>query len=96
MLAIPAKLETVITEHANAQGITPIALLEQIFSPQSQEPDFDFDLERMENAIKGYETKELALKNGLMLPTGKTPEQLLAWLDTNIPAHLAKKAVVCE
>lgn len=90
MLAIPAKLETVITEHANAQGITPIALLEQIFSPQSQEPDFDFDLERMENAVAGLDTLENIEKNSIEVPKGlaKDKEAFRAWL-TNAKRGMA-------
>lgn len=53
-----------------------------------------FDIERMKQALKGCESKEEALKNGLMLPQGKNETELLAWLDENIPKHLASKGLV--
>lgn len=99
MIDIPPQLETVIIEMAKTQGISPTEFLTKAVQAQLNEPfgddfGYDFDLEQMQDRVKGYETPELALKNGLLLPTGKKPEELLAWLDINIPAHLAKQATV--
>lgn len=48
----------------------------------------------MKQVLKGCESKEEALKNGLMLPQGKNETELLAWLDENIPKNLASKGLV--
>lgn len=93
MIDIPPDIETMIIEIAKQQQISPIEFLIKAVQAQVDEP-FDYDLEQMQEHVKGYETPELALKNGLLLPTGKNPQELLAWLDINIPAHLAKQATV--
>lgn len=95
MIDIPPQLETAIIETAKMQGISPTEFLTKAVQAQIDQP-FDYDLKRMQERVKGYETADLALQNGLLLPTGKNPQALLAWLDVNIPKHLAKQAVVCE
>lgn len=95
MIDIPPQLETAIIETAKMQGISPTEFLTKAVQAQIDQP-FDYDFKRMQERVKGYETADLALQNGLLLPTGKNPQELLAWLDVNIPKHLAKQAVVCE
>lgn len=72
-----------LTQIANTDTI-PLS-----FDYKKNEPAI-FDIDRMKQAIQGVETEELALKNGLHLPQGKTPAELLEWLKTNIPTHLDK------
>lgn len=93
MINIPLDIETMIVEMAKTQGVSPTEFVIKAVQAQVDEP-FDYDLERMQACVKGYETPTSALKNGLLLPTGKNPQELLAWLDINIPAHLAKQATV--
>lgn len=88
IVEIPLYIEQIIKQQAEQQGITAEQLAEQTLTAQFA--PFGYDLERMKQAIKGCETEELALKNGLHLPQGKTPTELLAWLKTNIPQHLNK------
>lgn len=91
IIEIPQHIEQIIRQQAQQQGITAEQLAQQTLTAQfAKEPPFDFDIDRMKQAIKGCETEELALKNGLHLPQGKTPTELLAWLKTHIPQHLNK------
>lgn len=92
MIDLPPDIETMIVEIAKQQDISPTEFVIKAVQAQVDEP-FEYDLERMQERVKGYETPELALKNGLLLPTGKNPQELLAWLDSNTPTHLAKQAM---
>lgn len=67
MIDISPQLETMIVETAKAQGISPSAFLLKAVQAQRDVP-FDFDLERMQQRIDGYETQEQALKNGIEVP----------------------------
>lgn len=44
-----------------------------------------FDIERMKQAIKGCETKEDALKNGVVVPDFETIEELQYWTKHILP-----------
>lgn len=89
LVQIPLYIEQIIKEQAKQQGISAEQLAGQTLTAQFGK-ETAFDIDRMKQAIKGCETEELALKNGLHLPQAKTSSELLAWLKNNIPQHLDK------
>ena len=67
MIDIPPQLETVIIKKAEIYGISPAEFVLQ--AVKSYDDDIPlYDIDRMSERIKGYETKELALKNGRVVP----------------------------
>ena len=68
MIDIPPQLEMVIIERAKQHDLSPVSYLEQLFLTNDYDDEPLYDIDRMSERIKGYETKELALKNGRVVP----------------------------
>lgn len=54
------------------------------------EPVFNYDLVRMQSKMQGLENPNERLLHGIEIPNAESPEQLLAWLNENLPQHLHK------
>lgn len=86
LVEIPLYIEQIIKQQAEAQGITAEQLVGQTLTAQfAKETPFDFDIDRMKQAIQGYETEELALKNGIHVPDFDTLEELQYWTKHIMP-----------
>lgn len=84
MIDIPSQLEKVIVETAKIKGISPTEFLTKAVQAQIDEP-FDYDLERMQERVKGYETPDLALANGIEAPDFDTVEEIRYWRKNVLP-----------
>lgn len=84
MIDIPPDIETMIVEIAKQQQISPTEFVIKAVQAQVDEP-FEYDLERMQQRVKGYETPDLALKNGIEVPDFDTVEALRYWRKSVLP-----------
>lgn len=80
-LNLPPKTEQTLIAQATAQGMSvedwAIAILTANAKPSYAKGDFDFDLQRMKQAVEAP---------SISVPKFDTPEQLLAWMDGLIEA----------
>lgn len=90
-LDLPPQLQETVMATANAQGISINDYIVNAIST-SLENDIKsiddvmvFDMEVMQERLKGFESREEALKNGLLLPQGLGRDGLMAWLNDNLP-----------
>lgn len=83
LLEIPKHLETHIIHQAGEQGMDPSQYALQILAQYTT--PFDYDLDRMKERLKGFETKEKALENGVAVPDFETLEELKYWTRHILP-----------
>ncbi|WP_066803997.1 toxin-antitoxin system HicB family antitoxin [Moraxella oblonga] len=96
-LDLPPKLQETVMATANAQGISINDYIVNAIST-SLENDIKsiddvmvFDMEVMQERLKGFKSREEALKNGLLLPQGLGREGLMTWLNDNLPKPAENK-----
>lgn len=101
-LDLPPQTQAILQTHAQAYGISVNdyilkAIQDKLAddTPNSLDNTMVFDVDTMKERLKGFESREDALKNGLMLPQGLGRDGLMAWLNDNL-AKPNDKAVVCE
>lgn len=96
-LDLPPKLQETVMAIANAQGISINDYIVNAISTslendiQSIDDVMVFDMEVMQERLKGFESREEALKNGLLLPQGLGKDGLMAWLNDNLPKPAENK-----
>ena len=95
MIDIPPQLETVIIKKAEIYGISPAEFVLQ--AVKSYDDDIPlYDIERMNECLKGVETEELALKNGIEVPSFDTFEELQHWMRVEMPKIANNRSLAQE
>lgn len=102
-LDLPPEMQETITITAEKQGVSVNdyilnAIKTTLDNDQPKHIDdvLVFDMDVMQERLKGFESKEEALKNGLVLPQGLDREGLSAWLRENLSKRSEQRVVVCE
>lgn len=81
-LDLPPQLHEAIVISAKEQGMSVNEYLLEVIHAKVNEPTdrLLFDMDVMKERLKGFESREEALKNGTPIPKGLDRDGLLAWL----------------
>ena len=87
ILDLPPQIEQQIVHTAKRRGITAESLITQLVQQDADKPsyakgDFNFDLERMKQAVEAPT---------VAVPHFDTPEELMAWLDNLTEADFKER-----
>lgn len=79
ILELPHKIEQMIAHNAQIMGVAPAVYIEHLVLADELDDGQDMELSRFAERIKGCETRELALANGVEVPLCDTAQDFLAW-----------------
>lgn len=79
-LDLPQEIEAVVINTAQKQGISVNEYFLQLVQSSFDDGQVLFDIDNMKQKLKGFESREEALKNGTPIPSGLDRNELLMWL----------------
>lgn len=79
LLELSHTVEQMIVRHSKMIGVAPATYIERLVLADELNDEQDVELTRFAERIKGSETRELALANGVEVPHCDTAQDFLAW-----------------
>lgn len=79
LLELSHTVEQMIARNAKMMGVAPAVYIERLVLADRLDDEQDMELSRFAERIKGCETRELALANGVEVPHCNTAQDFLAW-----------------
>lgn len=79
LLDLSHTVEQMIAHNAKMMGVTPAVYIERLVLADELEGEQDIELARFAERIKGCETRQLALQNGVETPPCDTTQDFFAW-----------------
>lgn len=80
LLELSHTVEQIIARNAKMMSVPPAVYIERLVLADELNDEQDMELSRFAERIKGCETRELALANGVEVPRCDTAQDFLAWL----------------
>lgn len=79
LLELSHTIEQMIARHSAMMGVSPAVYIERLVLADELNDEQDMELSRFAERIKGSETRQLALANGVEVPPCDTAQDFLAW-----------------